>query len=130
MDDPKADHRPSGRERFGYSPAISVGARLTVMETRTAETSAPLAPGPAATPAEELPGLYRTILERVAELEQRGERSEAAQIRMSATAAYSAAWDESGRNRLLSLVHRADRAIDGTSRPRGFALRRRSLPAR
>lgn len=101
------------------------------MQTRTPQTSTMvLAPESTATPAEELPGLYRTILERVAELEQLGERSEAAHIRMAATATYSAAWDESGRNRLVSLVHRADRAISGGSQPRGFALRRRSLQAR
>jgi hypothetical protein len=100
------------------------------METRSPQTPTVPATDPAATPAEELPGLYRTILERVADLERQGERAEAARIRMAATAAYSAAWDESGRNRLIALVNRADRAKSGNAHPRGLALRRRSAPAR
>ena len=99
------------------------------METRTSPTQSPAA-DVAATPAEELPGLYRTILERVAELELLGDRSEAARVRMSATEAYSGSWDEGGRVRLVALINRADRAIAGHAQPRGFALRRRSVPAR
>jgi hypothetical protein len=100
------------------------------METRSPQPRQAYAPEAAATPAEELPGLYRAILERVAELELLGQRSEAARIRMDATAAYSAAWNESGRSRLLALVARADRIIDGNANPRGFALRRRSAAGR
>ena len=100
------------------------------METRSPQSPAASPADVPATPAEELPGLYRTILERVADLEHRRDRSEAARIRMAATEAYSGAWDDSGRNRLVALIHRADRAIDGAERPRGFALRRRSIPAR
>lgn len=100
------------------------------METGSSQSRTAYLAENAATPAEELPGLYRTILERVADLEHRGDRSEAARIRMAATEAYSGAWDESGRNRLLALIHRAERAIEGADHPRGFALRRRSVPAR
>ena len=100
------------------------------MATETSPAAGVLTPEAPATPAEELPGLYRAILARVAVLEQIGERSEAARIRMAATAAYSAAWDANGRNRLVSLIHRADRAIAGNAHPRGLALRRRSAPAR
>lgn len=100
------------------------------METRSPLVRSAHTPDAEATPAEELPGLYRAILERVAELESLGERSEAARIRMDATAAYSRAWDEAGRIRLGALLLRADRAIAGNAHPRGFALRRRSLPAR
>lgn len=100
------------------------------METRSPDSPTAYAPESAGTPAEELPGLYRTILERVAELEQRGARAEAARIRMAATDAYSGAWDETGRTRLIGLIQRADRAITGVDHPRGFVLRRRSAPAR
>jgi hypothetical protein len=100
------------------------------METRSPQPRPAYAPDAAATPAEELPGLYRAILERVADLEQLGERAEAARIRMDATAAYSGAWNAAGRNRLMTLLARADRAIGGTASPRGFAFRRRSATAR
>lgn len=100
------------------------------METRTSPSPAPHAADAIATPAEELPALYRTILERVAELELLGDRSEAARVRMSATETYSGSWDEAGRARLVGLIGRADRAIAGHAHPRGFVLRRRTLPAR
>jgi hypothetical protein len=100
------------------------------METLAGSTQSHTPGDVVATPAEELPGLYRAILERVAELELLGERSEAARIRMSATETYSGSWDEGGRTRLLGLIARADRAIADHAQPRGFVLRRRSLPAR
>jgi hypothetical protein len=98
------------------------------METRS--LPAPAAPDAGASPAEELPGLYRAILERVAELEQLGERPEAARIRYSATQTYSAAWDAAGRRALISLLARADRAVAGEAPPRTWVVRRRSAPAR
>jgi hypothetical protein len=49
---------------------------------------------------------------------------------MDATRAYSGAWDETGRGRLLALIGRADRIIAGHDRPRGWTLRRKSAPAR
>jgi hypothetical protein len=85
---------------------------------------------PASTPAEDLPGLYRTILERIAALEQIGERAEAGRIRASATAAYSGAWNEAGRARLVALIARADRAIIDRDQPRGWAMRRRASASR
>ena len=45
------------------------------------DPTAPAAPDAGPSPAEELPGLYRAILERVAELEQVGRRPEATRIR-------------------------------------------------
>lgn len=100
------------------------------METRSPTVTSAYVPDADATPAEELPGLYRAILERVAELEALGERTEAARIRMDATAAYSRAWDETSRVRLHALLARGERTIAGTEHARGVALRRRSLPAR
>ena len=96
-------------------------------------------PGPAtpdagsaggASPAEELPGLYRAILDRVAALEAIGARDEAARIRRLATGTYSGAWDAAGRRSLISLLARADRAIAGDLPTRTWVPRRRSAPAR
>ena len=47
--------------------------------------------------AEELPSLYRAILDRVAELEAAGQRTEAARMRSTATQIYSRAWDDRAR---------------------------------
>lgn len=100
------------------------------METRGSPAHGADSAEPASTPANDLPGLYRDILDRVAVLEQIGERTQAGRIRMAATQAYSAAWDETGRGRLLALIGRADRMIAGHDRPRGWTLRRKSAPAR
>ncbi len=73
-------------------------------------------------PAEELPALYRAILDRVAALEIAGERVHAARLRTEATDAYSRAWDERARRRLESILRRSghDAVID---RGRGHATR-------
>ena len=60
-------------------------------------------------PAEDLPTLYRAILDRVALLEAADERAEAARVRTQATAAYSRAWDDKARRQLEQLLHRAER---------------------
>jgi hypothetical protein len=59
--------------------------------------------------AEELPSLYRAILDRVAQLEAAGDRREAARVRSAATTAYSRAWDDRASRELESLLRRADR---------------------
>jgi hypothetical protein len=100
------------------------------MEPRPSPAPEAVAVEAASTPADDLPGLYRDILDRVAELEHIGERAQAGQIRMEATQAYSDAWNEAGRGRLLVLLGRADRTIAGHDRPRGWTLRRRSASAR
>ena len=58
-------------------------------------------------PAEELPALYRAILDRVADLESGGDRAEAARVRAAATRIYSRAWDEPARRSLTALLRRA-----------------------
>jgi len=58
-------------------------------------------------PAEELPALYRAILDRVAELEAGGDRAEAARVRATATRIYSRAWDEKARRGLIALLRGA-----------------------
>jgi plasmid stabilization system protein ParE len=83
-------------------------------------------------PSEELPALYRAILDRVADLEAAGERVEAAQLRSEATAAYSRAWDERARRRLDSLLRRAVRPTADERRLgrqyRGLAGAQRPIP--
>ena len=69
-------------------------------------------------PSEELPALYRAILDRVAEMEASGERAEAARLRSDATDAYSRAWDERARRRLEHLLRHASRS-SGDDRRQG-----------
>jgi hypothetical protein len=90
----------------------------------------PVPAEPAATLAEDLPEIYRTILDRVADLERVGARRDAGRIRAEATRAYSDAWNESARRQLMGLLARADRSLTPVSRQRGFSLRRRSFVAR
>jgi hypothetical protein len=70
------------------------------------------------TPAEELPALYRAVLDRVADLERVGQRAEAQLVRAEATKAYSRSWDEGARRKLLALCRRVDRVLSGIERPR------------
>ncbi len=73
--------------------------------------------------AEDLPALYRAILDRVAELELAGRRVEARQMRTEATRIYSRAWDERARQRLEALLRRNARPEAG-ERTRWHALGR------
>jgi hypothetical protein len=75
-------------------------------------------------PAEEFPGLYRAILDRVARLEALGARRDAGKIRVDAIRAYSSAWDHRSRKRLDDLLRRSDRAIEARSRAAAPSLRR------
>ena len=102
---------------------------LMVMESRPSPTLPPPSE-PTATLAEDLPELYRTILDRIAQLELIGSRREAGRIRVAATRAYSAAWDESARRRLLGLLARAERGLVVSEQSRGWWLRRRTVSAR
>lgn len=56
--------------------------------------------------AEELPAIYRAVLDRVAELEAAGDRALARSIRRDATRIYSRAWDDRARRRLENLLRR------------------------
>lgn len=87
-------------------------------------------PEPTSTVAEDLPELYRAILERVAVLERIGARGEAGRIRAEATRAYSNAWDEAARRLLVGLLARAERSAETPGRNRAWSLRRRSAAAR
>jgi hypothetical protein len=69
-------------------------------------------------PADELPSLYRAVLDRIADLERLGQRAEALHVRREATKVYSRSWDDHARRRLMGLYRRADRVVAGHDRPR------------
>ncbi len=62
--------------------------------------------------AQELPGLYRAVLDRVGELSASGHRDRANQVRAEAVTIYSRAWDERARRELLALLARNQAAPD------------------
>jgi hypothetical protein len=68
--------------------------------------------------AEDLPALYRAILDGVAQLESIGQRREAGLVRSEATHVYSTSWDEAGLRRLEQIRRRIERIVAGTERPR------------
>lgn len=67
-------------------------------------------------PAEELPTLYRSVLETVARLERLGERSFAWDVRRRALKTYSTRWDEPGRRSLEKLDREAQARLTATRR--------------
>jgi hypothetical protein len=69
--------------------------------------------------AEEFPGLYRLILDGIAELERQGRRGEAERIRKAATAAYSGPWAAAGHRRLELQRLRLERALSAPDRQVG-----------
>ena len=68
-------------------------------------------PARVAAPPDELPALYRTILDLVVELERCDGGPEAHRIRAEALAAYGGAWDGSHQRRLQQLETRLLRSI-------------------
>ena len=72
--------------------------------------------------SEILPGLYRAVLDAVADLESRHRRREAAEIRTEATRVYSHAWTTDAARRLRMLRARADRYADPRLRTRYEAV--------
>ena len=81
--------------------------------------------------AELLPELYREVLDRVAALEEHGQRAEAGRVRAEATQAYSRAWDNATLRKLRALRIHAERVIAGRSdRTRSICWPPRSLASR
>jgi hypothetical protein len=56
--------------------------------------------------SEELPALYRAVLDRVAEITASGQRSLANEVRAEAIRIYSRAWDDRARRDLVTLLRR------------------------
>ena len=73
--------------------------------------------------AEEFPGLYRAILDGIAELERLGRRAEADRIRKAATAAYSGPWGAGGHRKLELQRLRLERALAPARAPAEVARR-------
>lgn len=68
-------------------------------------------------PAEELPALYRALLDRVAQFEAEGRRAAAYRIRTEAARIYSRSWDDRARRGLLDLLARTPDSRVGEPEP-------------
>jgi hypothetical protein len=77
---------------------------------------------------EELPTLYRAVLDRVAELQESGQRNLANRVRADAIRIYSRSWDDRARHDLQALIRRNGETPAGRE-PLGRSLRRRSARA-
>ena len=78
--------------------------------------------------SEELPALYRAVLDRVAEIEAAKDRNLANRVRAEATHIYSRAWDDRARRELLALLRRTSSTDSGLP-VTGRGLRRRTPSA-
>ena len=78
--------------------------------------------------SEDLPALYRAVLDRVAEIAASGRRTLANEVRAEAIRIYSRAWDDRARRELVTLLrrHPAGTAEAEASQP---GTRRRSVRA-
>jgi hypothetical protein len=75
--------------------------------------------------AQDLPALYRAVLDRVAEFEASGKRGLANRIRADATRIYSRAWDDRARRDLETLLRR--NSLELAARPATRRDRRRGV---
>lgn len=72
--------------------------------------------------AEELPALYRALLDRIAQIDAAGHRSVGYRIRVQATQIYSRAWDDRARRGLEALLRQTaerpvvQRSVQGAAR--------------
>lgn len=77
--------------------------------------------------AEELPALYRALLDWVAQIEAEGRRAAAYRLRHEATRIYSKCWDDHARRALQGLISRS--VVEHFGQPgRNPAQRRSSIP--
>ncbi len=79
--------------------------------------------------AEELPGLYRAVLDTVGRLEHIGEREFAWKIRRDALHTYSTRWDDRGRRSLERLNVDAQRRLAASPRAARATMAPSSEPA-
>ncbi len=75
-----------------------------------------------ATRADDLPLLYRSILDLVWQLEQTGDRQTAQRLRREATRAYSHSWTRSQELRLRDLERQLRDRLEFVDRPRRHGL--------
>lgn len=80
------------------------------------------------TPAEELPHLYRAVLDTVARLEHVGEREIAWKVRRRAIRTYSTRWDDHGRRALEKLNREAQHRLAASPRTAGVELNASTEP--
>jgi hypothetical protein len=73
--------------------------------------------------AEELPALYRALLDRIAQIDAAGHRADGYRIRKQATRIYSRAWDDRAKRALEDLLRQTtesrpvgQRAVTGQAR--------------
>jgi hypothetical protein len=79
--------------------------------------------------AEELPALYRAVLDRIAQIDAAGHRADGYRLRTEATRIYSRAWDERARRALEDLLrHTIERATVRPSAPVAARAARRGAP--
>jgi hypothetical protein len=76
--------------------------------------------------AEELPALYRALLDRIAQIDAAGHRAAGYKIRVEATRIYSRAWDDRARRALEELLRQS--TDTGAVRGRAVTGARRSAP--
>ncbi len=77
--------------------------------------------------SEELPALYRAVLDRIAQIDAAGHRALGYRIRVEATRIYSRAWDDRARRGLEDLLqHAGERQVARRGHVRGS--HRRSAP--
>lgn len=77
-------------------------------------------------PADELPELYRKVLDAVARLDAVGERASSYELRQRAYRTYAMHWDEKGRKGLNKILREADHRLVASTRSttgRGFLPR-------
>ncbi len=74
------------------------------------------------TPAEEMPTLYRAVLDTVWRLERLGERDFALDVRRRAVHTYATRWDESGQKELAKINREALRRLAASAPAGSIAL--------
>ncbi len=74
------------------------------------------------TPAEEMPSLYRAVLDTVWRLERIGEREVALAYRRRAVHVYATRWDDGGRRELAKINREATRDLAKSSRSSSLPL--------
>jgi len=74
------------------------------------------------TPAEEMPSLYRAVLDTVWRLERRGDRDFALDVRRRAVTTYATRWDDGGRKELMKINRDALKRLAVSQPAAGFAF--------